>query len=343
MADTATSAFYAPGFMDLSRYQLVRTEPGSVWDSIVEAAPDGTIFSLSAFVEEMDARPALWLCHKGSEIAGTVALAEDRDTPGRTVLAPHVIHSGIMTAAPAARQNPAQALAEQFRVTAACFAQAAEHYSDLRFTTSPALTDLRPVLWHNFGTQLPKPALELRYTSYLPLSRDPDGTAMEQSALYLGCNKSRRQALRYACSSGITVQETTDLDAFLELYARTFARQGLQMAQGEGDFLRRLCTRLAAMKRLRLFAASTAQGDLGSIVVFGLDAKRAYYLYGANDPALRGDHCGSMALYHALDMLGQEGVTEADLEGVNSPRRGYFKLSFGGTLQPYYRVSLQQS
>lgn len=342
MADTATSAFYVPGFMDLSKYRLERTEPGDAWDRVVDAAPEGTIFSQSAFVEEMDATPALWLCHKGNQFAGAVALAEDRNDPRRTVLAPHIIHGGIMTAPSAALQNSAQSLAEQFRTTAACFAELAAHYTELRFATAPALADLRPVLWHNFGTDGPKPALDLRYTSYLPLVRDPAGTTMENSTLYLGCNKSRRQALRYARDSGITVQADANIDVFLDLYARTFARQGLDMATGEAEFLRRFCTRLAAEGRLRTFSALTPEGDLGSMVVFGLDAKRAYYLYGANAPELRSDHCGSMALFHALQALAQDGVTEADLEGVNSPKRGYFKLSFGGDLRAYYRVSLVQ-
>ena len=315
MADTATSAFYVPGFMDLSKYRLERTEPGAKWDRVVEAAPEGTIFSLSAFVEEVDAIPSLWLCHKGNQLAGAVALAEDRANPTGTILAPHIIHGGIMTARAAERQNPAQALAEQFRATAACFAPLADRYTELRFATAPALADLRPMLWHNYGADGPKPSLELRYTSYLTLPRGPDDTRMEQSALYLGCNKSRRQALRYACESGITVHESTDLEAFLELYARTFARQELDMAPGEYEFLRRVCKRLAAERRLRIFAALTLEGDLGSMVVFGLDAKRAYYLYGANEPALRGDHCGSIALFHALNALGREGMAEADLEG----------------------------
>ena len=184
MADIATSTFYVPGFMDLSKYRLDRTEPGAAWDKVVEAAPEGTIFSLSAFVEEMDATPALWLCHKGNQFAGAVALAEDPTDPRRTVLAPHIIHGGIMTASPAARQNPAQALAEQFRTTAACFAGLAERYTELRFATAPALADLRPVLWHNYGGDGPKPVLDLRYTSYLPRTRE--ATELVQTAVNQG-------------------------------------------------------------------------------------------------------------------------------------------------------------
>ena len=39
--------------------------------------------------------------------------------------------------------------------------------------------------------------------------------------------------------------------------------------------------------RLRMFISETSSGEVGSIAVFGMDMKRAYYLYGANDPAQR--------------------------------------------------------
>jgi len=32
----------------------------------------------------------------------------------------------------------------------------------------------------------------------------------------------------------------------------------------------------------------------------------------------------------------KKNIREIDWEGVNSPQRGWFKLGFGGTLQPYY-------
>jgi hypothetical protein len=34
----------------------------------------------------------------------------------------------------------------------------------------------------------------------------------------------------------------------------------------------------------------------------------------------------------------KEGINEVDMEGVNSPQRGWFKLSKGGNCVPYYEV-----
>jgi hypothetical protein len=342
MHETATSSFYAPGYMDLSRYTLERTEPGNDWDHLVEASPDGTIFSLSAFLEEMPAKPGLWQCRKGNQLAGIVALAERDDAPDQTMHVPHVIHNGIMTLGNGSRQNIAQQLSEQFRTIAASFSMLSGIYQALCFTTPPSFADMRPILWHNYGNSGPKPELELRYTSTVALHKVPEGEALEHSELYRQCNKSRRQAVRYALDAGITISETSDIEIFLDLYQRTFQRQGISLDTSEILFLRRLCARLAQSGRLRVFVACTQDGKPGSVAVFGVDRKRAYYLYGANEPDLRTDHCGTMALFHAMRVLGQEGIPAVDLEGVNSPKRGYFKLSFGGDLSPYYRVRLSQ-
>jgi len=49
-------------------------------------------------------------------------------------------------------------------------------------------------------------------------------------------------------------------------------------------------------------------------------------------------YSGTIVLWDALKALEKSGVSEVDFEGVNSPARGWFKLSFGGDLRPYYEV-----
>ena len=36
----------------------------------------------------------------------------------------------------------------------------------------------------------------------------------------------------------------------------------------------------------------------------------------------------------------EESINSIDLEGVNSPNRGWFKLSLGGELNPYYKIKI---
>ena len=45
-------------------------------------------------------------------------------------------------------------------------------------------------------------------------------------------------------------------------------------------------------------------------------------------------HISVQSFYH----LNEIGIKTVDLEGVNSPNRGWFKLSFGGNIIPYYEL-----
>jgi lipid II:glycine glycyltransferase (peptidoglycan interpeptide bridge formation enzyme) len=79
------------------------------------------------------------------------------------------------------------------------------------------------------------------------------------------------------------------------------------------------------------------------MALFGRDAKRAYYLFGAGDPALRDTSCGTAVLWDAFAALARSGCRELDMEGVNSPKRGWFKLSFGAEILPYYQLVLEKA
>ena len=70
-----------------------------------------------------------------------------------------------------------------------------------------------------------------------------------------------------------------------------------------------------------------------------MDQKRAYYLFGTGDGGTQERLEGTITVWEALrHMAMKKGVEEMDLEGVNSPQRGWFKLGFGGDLRPYHEV-----
>ena len=76
--------------------------------------------------------------------------------------------------------------------------------------------------------------------------------------------------------------------------------------------------------------------------VFCSDSKRSYYLFGAGDIHSKERYKGSYCLWESFRILASKyNVEHIDLEGVNSPDRGRFKLSFGGDLRPYYEVSIK--
>ena len=63
------------------------------------------------------------------------------------------------------------------------------------------------------------------------------------------------------------------------------------------------------------------------------------YLFGAGSPGLKEHCCGTITFWDAFkDLSKNRGIKEVDFEGVNSPQRGKFKLSFGGDLRTYFQI-----
>ena len=333
------SRFYSGKLFDLSGYRLHRAQLDEVWDGVVEASPQGNIFATSAYLRAAGGHPAPWYCRKNNEIKAAVLVHESADG-FRTVLEDLVVYAGIMFAKADPQQNHAQVMSEEFRITSAVVTALSETYRTVEFQTHPDFTDIRPFLWHNYNGDGPKFIAGVRYTSILGLE---PSRGLDDNPMYRAANTSRRQEIRYGIKAGVTVGEGCDLRLFRELTVETFLRQGLAVPADELDRKEAILASLNAAGKVRMFVARTTDGTPTSVAVMGLDGRRAYYLFGANDSGQRDNFGGTMVIWHAMNVLAKDGVTELDMEGINSPRRGYFKLSFGGTLRPYYHLALAGS
>ena len=51
-------------------------------------------------------------------------------------------------------------------------------------------------------------------------------------------------------------------------------------------------------------------------------------------------YAGSLALWKAIEQSINKKLNFIDLEGINSPLRGEYKLNFGGNIKPYYNIKI---
>jgi hypothetical protein len=338
-----TQEFYQPGFMDLTAYELRTGPEGADWDDLIARSDQGSIFSLSPYLENLyNAQPRTLCCFKGGELKAALVVMESPN--GKScIYEDFVIHTGIMLLPPVGHQSTAQTTAENFRVTSFIVSELTRRYDDVFVSTHPHFPDIRPFLWHNYGSEDTKFEVDIRYTSMLKLNGIVPERPINENPIYLSSSKSRRQEIRYGLQKGVKTICESDVGRFLELYRSTFDRQRQLLDDRQFQRLRRLVEALLSAGLARMYLSWSGSGDLGSIAVFGIDSKRAYYLFGANDPDLRNQHTGTMVIWDALQDLASLGVREVDLEGVNSPQRGHFKLSFGGTLTSYYHLNLRKA
>ena len=324
---------------DFSNFSLERVDTNDAWDAFVENSPQGSIFSLSCYLSPLRRKAGTWYCLKNEEIKAAVAVMENDD--GRVCsLHDLVIYNGIMFAPNDPKQNIAQSQSDQFTVTSFVVQELAKRYQRMGISTAPAFRDIRPFLWHNHGTDGPKFTPDVRYTSLLTLHSQEAASDPQENPIYASASKSRRQEIRYGLKKKVVTTKRFDPDLFTHFYEKTFQRQDLAVPKEDLRELEDLIKNLHQHGRAVMYVTCDSTGSPGSIAIFGTDSKRGYYLYGANDPDFRDAQTGTMVLWDALQDLSRAGVKEVDFEGINSPQRGYFKLSFGGSITPYFHVSL---
>ncbi len=322
-----------------TKYRVEKTELGERWDKLVASSPNATVFSHGEYLAALRQPWSVYFIYKNQEVRGGLVVAESEDRAS-AVFNPLLVYTGVIFPGAAHKQNRAQVTTERFELCEAAAAALPELYKDVELALSPGVTDIRAFLWHNYGQETGRYVPDVRYTAVAPIA-ELATVSTDDAALFAECSAARRQEVRYALKKGVSTSEEFLPDEFTAFYAMTMGRQDIAVSPDQLEDMGRLIAALGKTGKARMFVSRTAEGAIGSMAVMALDQYRAYYLFGASDPALRDTHCGSAVIWDAFVALAKSGVAEVDMEGVNSPKRGWFKLSFGPVMRTYYELVLR--
>jgi len=326
------------------KFNLEKIEDPVRWDDFVEASPQGTVFSLSNYLISTGRPYETWFVLSGTEVRAGVALVRSEKGDGYE-LDDLVIYNGPCFARPNPNQKRNGRISEQFAIQEFLIETLVPRCECLEMSLSPGVVDVRPFLWYKYHSADPREkfAVDVRYTSHLDISEFRDVEREEETRLFQEMDMKRRQSIRKARKLGVLGQICPDPESLVALYAETLAGQGKPVSESFLSRMRNVIEAGLASGIGSLFMAPRETGEHGFLAYFLHDSKRAYYLFGAGDPSTRDDYCGTVALWDCFRFLSREyGIKEVDMEGVNSPWRGWFKLSFGGTIDPYYEVRLNR-
>jgi GNAT acetyltransferase-like protein len=217
--------------------------------------------------------------------------------------------------------KPAHALAEEIELLAAL--EAALPAADAFVQQfSPTMLNALPFYWAGYS-------LELQYTYRL------DGLRSEE-ALWDGLRGNIRREIRKA-RKRVEVRDDLGLDRFHAVWAKTFARQGLEPPASLAELVRLDAACAARDARAMLFAQD--EEDRTHAVAYAVwDEHAAYYLLGGGDPELRTSGASSLLMWESI--LRARAVTDVfDFEGsMLQPVERFFR-GFGSRQAPYLRVS----
>lgn len=301
------------------------------WDRLVAASPQGTVFSQSGFLRSLGCRFRRYLIGTPGQAQALCAAIEDASGE-HLVGHDYTPYLGLLFVG-AANAPPRQRVLDELRLSEFALQQLTARYRTVAMALSWQFGDLRPFLWHNYHeAALGQFQSAPRYTAVLGLDGiDADSYPAQTRAC-------RRQELRKG--TAYTVREEHDVEGFLALYALTFARQGIDLAPAALALVERITRAALAQGYGRLSSCSTGRG-VAAMTLFLFDGRRAYYLFAANDPEQRNSGAATRLMFENIYDARRRGLVEFDFVGVNSPKRGDFKLSFNPELKLYFDVRYQ--
>lgn len=292
------------------------------WEKIVSTSPDATVYHSLAWLHPICEVSATQLeivaaIHHGAFLGGA-AIAVRRRAPfsiaRRAFGTPYAHPLVVGDCDPTLRKATYDALLRALR----------RRYS---------MTCLTPPPWTVWTEQQRGAELSPKSTFLLDIS-DLDRT-------WAGFDSELRNRVRKASKNGITAEVSSDLDAFYELYNRTFHRQGLEAGLSKTEFHSHV-SRVISAGVGELIMARTRDGIACAASLFVWDRLRAYQSFAGTNPDLRSLAGMPLVFWLAICRLSNR-VPALDLGGANIPSIAQFKKRFGGAAAAYSDTTIWRS
>ena len=205
-------------------------------------------------------------------------------------------------------------------------------YSEISFTLSPDLQDMRPFHWHNYHEDSFRFRTEVKYTSYIDLTSSDE-------VLYSNLFSLRKRQISYAEKENFEIKTSKSFSKFIKNYEKNLTNQSRPHPYSKNYFnnLYALLKKLSEKKLITQYEL-VRNGTEAYSVIFSNIMNTTEYLYGTGNKENQKNYDSTYLFWFVMNKMKEDGITTFNFEGVNSPDRGNFKLSFGCTLASYFSV-----
>ena len=319
----------------LDQYKIKKNLDKTKWDLLLDQSEQNNIFNKTFFLDSILDNYELYFIYKGEEIVGGFSIILDSNKK-KIVSNDYIVHSGIFFL-PQRKSNRASYLIEKYNITNSFVSFLTSNYKSIDLTLSPNIDDMRPFIWYNYNSGK-KFTINLRYTTFINLKDfDVDQPFSKNNTKNL--NSLRNRNLKESQKKNINFSISKNPDKLINFHIGNLSTQGKKLSDEKKDRkeIANIITNLE--KRDKLLMQETYEDNkLKYIICFGLDRSTSFFLFGAPAETSVGNYIGTASLWNLFKICKTKNIHKCDLEGINSPQRGWFKLSFGGEIKNYYNI-----
>ena len=321
----------------MPNFRINKVEP-SQWDELVNQSEQGTVFTSTFYLDALNIQYQAMGVYRGDELTGGVLLL-DLDDSKELQLHDLIIHGGILFRTTSGLKK-AKRNSHEYEMNCFVVEWLTKEYQSITIAFSPEYKDTRAFLWHEYHNPNPeaKFKVDLRYTSRLDISDLEEN--QDNCPIWKNLDTLRKRHMKQAKRERATFHvEPDSIEKLLQFYRELMKSQGIEINTDKIDSMQNLMQKAIEKSQGILTTTRDHLGNLLYTTFWVWDQRRAYYLFGAGSVEHKANYQGTHCFWNSFFYLKQNyQVNSIDFEGVNSPKRGVYKMSFGGDLVSYYEI-----
>lgn len=320
----------------MSNLSIISTTDNIAWDNFLKNSQNKNIYSHSIYLDNLGEKYKKFFIQKDKEIFASFYLIIDNTN---IKLSEKIIYTPVIfknfTDKPLSSRNTIK-----FEIINEIKNFFISNYKNIEFTSDYFFNDLRPFYWHNFDTNKEIFKIkDLKYTSVVDLAKIDDATNLEQTLFFKNLSVRVRQQFNYANKKkNYKIDNNFSKKTIKDTIIKTFERQNKKI-NFDLDLHCQILERLDNYGLVNMFTINE-NDKKKAFLIFSRLKNQSIYLFGGRLTDEKEDYSLSYGMINSFINLKKLGTCYVDLEGINSPNRGFNKLGYGGSIFPYYTIQM---
>lgn len=309
------------------------------WNYLINNSAQGSTFVDKLFLKIINENFKRYILKKKNVVkAGIVILLDNKN---KIITNKFQIYSGILFYHEK-NISLTSKIADEIKTTEIICEFLLSKYSNIILNSHYNFQDLRPIQWLEFDKKIKNLNINIKYTGLLNIESFKNESNYNKIFNYSILNKNKKEIIRDFENKKINFKSNFSKDNYflVESYENMKKNNDLQWTNKDISELDKLTDNLLNNNKGIINYISDANNNLIYSTLYSWHQNTGYYLYGGRKSKKKDDWSGTISHWEMFKYLSKEKkIKIIDLEGVNSPKRGHFKTSFGAQIKPYYHIS----
>ncbi len=323
----------------IDKFKLKICKNQSEWDSFVTNSLNSNIFSMWEYMK-LEKNVNNYFCLKNDEIVAAFILKTSDDK--KDIIAPeYLIYTPIIYRKGQGSSN-ARINLEKYEIVDFFCEYLSQNFRSFDITFDFFTEDIRPFLWLGFPHYKRKVKTNIRYTSILDLNKIDNKNFIE-TTLFKNFSSTLRQQYRYSLKQNFSFKEFFSKKIFIDLMRETLELQDIEFKIKTYENIANKLEVLNNTGFVKMFCIFDENKIPINCSIFSVINNISSFMFSARSNKVDNkNYSGISILTNSFLSLKIHGIDTVDLEGINSPKRGFYKLGLGGDIKNYFNVKINE-